>query len=822
MKYSKTTLMELSHKYASILRKCALFNATILVGAMIAIPTMAKSITEDLTISGEENEQNYNENLTINANLNLTNTGIYSDQTISVAGGSFTMTNSELGGHNNLDITGGTFNLFSDAELAGEPKINISNATITLNASHLLSRTDGATKGEINITNSNITVNKGFIGAFNYSDGGETEDTISEGGEINISGTSSLTFNGGNGIDEAQNWVDDANHVAEGYFIANEILAQNINLSDTAQLTVASGATLKTTQQKYISGDRIDFSKPVSIINLSDEAKLNVLGALRADIVNSATVTNEGTIKGNLTNNGIYTGLISGVTGTFDNTNGIVNTWGNLDKGLLGTTNLTKASTLSKDLTFGSVNVQNSLDLSTNTLTANSIEIADNATLAFRVSGKEDFGKIVADTISISETGTSLNLTLDTGVLAKDETKEFKILDGNVDGKFATLSQNARYEFKDLGDGLFSITGKAKSADVIGDVGGDNNDKSTATAWLDSDSFAPGSGAAKVADHLNTLSQTNPVAFKDAIKALQPDSAPTGQATAGAINSQIASAVGGRFGGPAPQGRSAGDAFKNTGLWAQGLANKSKLDEAQGFDAKTYGLAMGVDGEVAEGLKIGLGYAYTNSDIDATGRSTDVDTHTGIVYAEKTIKNAFVNGVATYGRSKYNEDKNVGGTRVNADYDMDAIYSQIMAGYNFHINNAVLTPETGLRYLWTNTHSYTDMADQHIKSDKTNTLTGVLGGRASMTFVTENAVFTPELKLAATYDIKNDKGGATVRLANGSSYVTTGDTLERFGVETGVKLGMTIDNMEFALSYEGKFKKDYTDHSGLVNFRYNF
>lgn len=182
MKYSKTTLMELSHKYASILRKCALFNATILVGAMIAIPTMAKSITEDLTISGEENEQNYNENLTINANLNLTNTGIYSDQTISVAGGSFTMTNSELGGHNNLDITGGTFNLSSDSELAGEPKINISNATITLNASHLLSRTDGATKGEINITNSNITVNKGFIGAFNYSDGGETEDTISEGG----------------------------------------------------------------------------------------------------------------------------------------------------------------------------------------------------------------------------------------------------------------------------------------------------------------------------------------------------------------------------------------------------------------------------------------------------------------------------------------------------------------------------------------------------------------------------------------------------------------------------------------------------------------
>ena len=41
MKYSKTTLMELSHKYSSILRKCALLNATILVGTMLTLPVMA-------------------------------------------------------------------------------------------------------------------------------------------------------------------------------------------------------------------------------------------------------------------------------------------------------------------------------------------------------------------------------------------------------------------------------------------------------------------------------------------------------------------------------------------------------------------------------------------------------------------------------------------------------------------------------------------------------------------------------------------------------------------------------------------------------------
>ena len=823
MKYSKTTLMELSHKYKSILKKCAFFNAAILLSVAIILPAGATTITEDLNLSGEEEEKHYNEDdVTIDANITLINSGIYTGDgnDLSISGKTFVMDNSEVGIHGNLNITGGDFTLRHDSEFAA-PELSISGGNFTFDASHILSRTDEEEKGHIHISGGELLFNKGFIGAFNYSDGGETEDHISEGGEIDISGNAKITFNGGNGIDIAQDWEDDENDPAGGRFLANEILAENINLGGEAELKVASGATLKTTQATYTNGDSMDFDIPPSNIKLSENSKLSIDGALRANVINGSTVINNGTIKGNLTNTGTYTGLISGVTGEFVN-NGTVNTWGNLEKGLLGTTNLIKASTLSKNLTFGSLNVQDSLDLGTNTLTADSFNVVDNATLAFRVSGKENFGKVVADNITISEKGTTLNLTLDTGVLAKDETKEFQVLDGTVEGSFANLSKNARYEFEDLGDGLFAITGKATSADVISDVGGDANDKAAASAWLDGDSFQAGSGAANVASHLNKLSQLAPQEFKKAVKALQPDSAPTGQTTATAINNQVAGAVSGRFGGPAPQGRSGGDSFKNAGLWAQGLANKSKLDKAQGFDGKTYGLAIGGDAEVADGLKVGLGYAYTNSDIDATGRSTDVDTHTAILYAEKAIGNAFVNGVATYGRSKYKEDKNVAGLKVKADYDMDAIYTQVMTGYNFYINNAMLTPEGGLRYLYTNTHSYTDSADQNVKSDKTNTLTGVLGGRASMAFQSGKATITPELKLAATYDIKNDKGGATVRLANGSSYAVNGDTLNRFGVETGAKIGMTVDNMEFSLNYEGKFKKDYTDHTGLVNFRYNF
>ena len=618
---------------------------------------------------------------------------------------------------------------------------------------------------------------------------------VLDGGVVNIEGNSTLV---GKSID-----VGNTFNVKEG-----AVLATSLSAKEKADILDNSTFSAQ--------GDKV-------ALNVTEGGVLTNNGTIDADVTNAGKVVNNdnATISGNFTNNGEYTGLISGVTGTFTNNN-VVNTRGELTKGLLGTTNLIKASSLAKSLKFGKVSVKDSLDIGTNILTADSVEFADNSTLAFRISGEDNFGKVVADTIKISENGTTLKLNLDQDVLAKDETKEFQILDGNISGSFAKLGNDTRYKFVDKGNGLFEITYETTVAEAIEEVGGDTSDQETAGAWLEGTGFKPGSTAEKIFTQLKELFDENVSIFKKAMDALKPDSAPTGQAIATAINNQIASVLGGRFGAPAPQGRAAGENFKNAGLWAQALANKSKLSTSQGFNGKTYGLALGGDAEVAEGLKVGLGYAYTNSDVDATGRSTDVGTHTAIIYAEKAIGDAFVNGMTTYSRSEYEESKNVGGTKVKADYDADAIYAQAMGGYNFYVKNAMLTPEAGLRYLWTNTHSYTDSADQSVKADKTNTLTGVIGGRASMAFQTGETVITPEFKLAATYDIKSDKGGASVRLANGSSYTVSGDALNRFGVETGAKIGMTVNNMEFSLNYEGKFKKDYQDHTGMINFRYNF
>ena len=60
-------------------------------------------------------------------------------------------------------------------------------------------------------------------------------------------------------------------------------------------------------------------------------------------------------------------------------------------------------------------------------------------------------------------------------------------------------------------------------------------------------------------------------------------------------------------------------------------------------------------------------------------------------------------------------------------------------------------------------------------------------------------------------------------MPNNAVYSVTGKPLNRYGVEIGA--GFTADfydTMELSLGYEGKFREDYQDHTGLVNAKVKF
>lgn len=718
---------------------------------------------------------------------------------MTVSGGTFKMNKSSLGRENSgdLDISGGEFTLenssaiFHDGETGD---INISGGTISLKDSSIIRGGD-------------------------Y----QSEDGKPASGDINITGG---TINAGGSSAE----------------IAS---VGNIKIANGAELNIASGTTLFA---KAISEDMEQTQK--ATLNVYDNnTKINLGGKLVANI--------NGDDRGKIhfQNSGAnIDGDVEGASLIFEDSHSlrqaVSGTIGGLDifeikKGTM---------VYDKEINGGASSVVvgegATLDIGTNALHSGGdkgvdgegVHFKDNSTLAFTVTDKDTYGKIYANYVNISENGTNLNMTLNGAALAKGETTTLKLFNGEdsdkveIEGKFANLSQNSRYEFKDNGDGTFEVKSVGSATDAVVDAGGSANNAGTAEAWDSVSSSTSSPVAAAVTEKLAQLSNSTNAAeqkaYVAALTAVAPEVAPMVQQTQSENANQVFGAVSTRLTGGSistgGEGMASGDSILKRGaMWVQGLFNKSKLDDtskAKGFDADSSGIAFGAEKFVTDDTKVGIGYAYTNTDIDGFMRDTDVDTHTAIVYGEYKPNNWYVNGIATYGWSDYEEKKSVAGVGVKADYDVETFGLQAMTGYDMQVNGFGFTPEAGLRYVHIKQDAYKDSADQKVSGNDSDILTGVIGAKVSKSWELENGMnIKPEARIAATYDLMNDDVNSVVTLANGSAYSVEGKALDRFGMEFGAGVTAEVnDNVELSLGYEGKFREDYQDHTGLINAKYKF
>lgn len=759
------------------------------------------------TINETSGSEKYYDSITINGGtVNIKNgSEIKTEKTsdvINISGGNISLDEGEIKGHSgNMNITGGTITGTNDTEIdAGITTIS-GNTVITLSK--------GASIGADSILNING-------GTFNLSDNGLIDaGPYDEYEGIGLIQMTSGTIN-----------MEGAHLIAESSSINNVRDAGNIQIKG-GTVNVKSGNNIIMTSDNaevsHVSGSN-------AILNVSDGANLYVYEKYSRDhgtelfdrfyqkgtlnILDNATINLGGTLNSNVNNAAKFN-----VTSTSAKLNGNFN-----------------------------VNNNGVVDLGTNKLTVDgNVAFNEGSKLALVFTSKDKVGQIDAKNISINENNTTLDMSFNNPAVANSGV-EVQVLNASEEftGKFAKIAENSEYNIEDKGNGLYAISKKSSAPDEGGDDSGKKDDTpavipvadDAGDAWnnLDTGSVKNETTVA-VADRLTYLRnhQTTAAgkqAYEDALTALAPETAPAVQQAATEGTNQIFGAVGTRLSGgaiaSAKQGMSSGDnPFTKVAVWVQGLFNKAKLDDtskSKGFDSKTYGTALGVESKISEDVKLGIGYAYSKTDIDGFMRDTDVKTHTAILYGEYKPKNWYVNAIASYGWSDYDEKKNVAGVGVKADWDVEPFALQMMTGYDMYFNGFGVTPEAGLRYIHVKQDKYTDTAGQSVKSDDSDIVTGVLGAKITKSYNLSNGVLlTPEFKAAMTYDISHDNSKSTVTLVNGSSYSVSGKPLNRFGVELGAGVTAELnDNVEVSLGYEGKFRKDYQGHTGLINAKYKF
>ncbi len=792
----------------------------------------------------------------------------YTDNVI-ISGGNVTTKDSSTVSLNypdgkNLTVNGGNLSLNDstiytfngNTEISGDAVLNLNNdSDIDTNKLTISGGTINLNKGELRQNNS-FTMTGGTINANGQTQIGsvgrdteKVEGTVTSyaGGTTDISG-GVINVKGGVGLGSSANDI---------YDNGNVIFGTSIKLRGDATLDIKEGATLFAYENYKINEPDLDnsdldvvtFGNKATITMNDNTSKINLAGTL------SANINGDDRGKIHFQNSGAQIdGDVEAASLIFEDSH----TLSQAVSGEIGGLDIfeIKKGTMvyDKEINGGASSVivgeGATLDIGTNTLhsggekavSGEGVHFKDNSTLAFTVTDKDTYGKIHANYVNISENGTNLNMTLNGAALAKGETTTLKLFNGEdsdtveIEGKFANLCQNSRYEFIDNGDGTFDVTSVGSATDAVVDAGGSANNAGTAEAW-DSVSASTSSPVAaavteKLAQLSNSTNAAEQKAYVDALTAVAPEVAPMVQKTQTETANQVFGAVSTRLTGGSistgGEGMASGDnIFKRGAMWVQGLFNKSKLDDtskAKGFDADSQGIAFGAEKFVNDDTKVGIGYAYTNTDIDGFMRDTDVDTHTAILYGEYKPSNWYVNGIATYGWSDYEESKSVARVGVKADYDVETFGLQAMTGYDMNVNGLGITPEAGLRYVHIKQDAYKDSADQRVSANDSDILTGVIGAKVSKNFELSNGMnIKPEARIAATYDLFNDDVNSVVTLANGSAYAVEGEALDRFGMEFGAGVTAEVnDNVELSLGYEGKFREDYQDHTGLINAKYKF
>lgn len=597
--------------------------------------------------------------------------------------------------------------------------------------------------------------------------------------------------------------------VNAGKIVANLVLGGKTNISGAGtvegNLTVSEAANV--INGSDITGKTATFTKDSETtytgINKLAMETINLQGATLNGVENLAVKVNALNLSGNNALN------ISGKDFTLNQ----------------GTINLLDGETT---LTGGKLINHSTVNNSGNLIS--NVDFAAGSTYGFHVN-KTNSGTDVQEggviTGNVALTG-DVNLKPTVAVGVKDGSYNFVdgTVTGSADNKWVGFNTNNLYNIGLNNDNDGLDISKKSSAQIAGSVGGNMNQGNVIGAVVEgtSQNLVFNNVANNISNLLQSSNPTDVAMGLQLVDEMSVDTTSSAQTTTSQNAVQVFSAVGSRLSGGSvtgsSQGKSSGDALEGVAMWAQGMYNSAKLDNHNGFDADTTGLALGIEKQITNSTKLGVGYAYSQTDIDSDSRKTDVDTHTAIVYGEYKPSNWFVNGIATYGWSSYDEKNAI----KKADYDVDSFGLQAMTGYDFNTDIATFTPETGLRYVNIDQKAYTDNLGNHVAGGNSDILTGVAGIKVSKDFnINCGMVLKPEARFALTYDFANDGANSVVTLANGAAYTTNGEALDRFGMEFGAGLTADVnDNVELSLGYEGKFRDDYSDHTGLVNAKYKF
>lgn len=289
------------------------------------------------------------------------------------------------------------------------------------------------------------------------------------------------------------------------------------------------------------------------------------------------------------------------------------------------------------------------------------------------------------------------------------------------------------------------------------------------------------------------------------------------------------------------QGLSSGDdSLGDRHLWLKPFGAWTDQGNAQsipGYDARTYGMAVGIDGATSSQLRLGAAFAYANIDINSAShvapQSSTIDIFQLIGYGsysldERTEVNVQLDGGVNTHKGQRKIFIPGFESTAKSDYDSWSVHAGAGLGQTYPLDaRNSLTASLRADYTYISEESYTEkgagVLNLHVKSRDADAL--VLGVQGKLTHALDTAT-----QLTATlgvgYDVLNDRTSIVSAFAGDptASFTTRGMESSPWIYRAGLGLvHKTETGIEITARYGADMRSsNFLNQTASVKFRWLF
>ncbi len=275
------------------------------------------------------------------------------------------------------------------------------------------------------------------------------------------------------------------------------------------------------------------------------------------------------------------------------------------------------------------------------------------------------------------------------------------------------------------------------------------------------------------------------------------------------------------------------------GAWVSPFYNQTTQKargSRAGFKSSTYGATLGFDTQANADLTVGVAGTYAKSDVKhknfKSGDKTKGDTFAFSIYGiQQLTNNWFLQGHAAYATTRMkNSEKRITATTsetARSEFDVTSYNAELLAGFNYSMGEAVVTPLVGASYTRINNSGYTETGTTNqnltVSSKATNKFDAVVGLRGQMTTEMNGINVTPEIHGFVRHDLIGKDSKTTAKISGMANSLTPKSAK---AIKTTFNVGLGVNAVsgmyEYGAGYDLFAANKTIGHQGTLKVRVNF